>query len=77
MALNMNKVSLGITQRLTSFQHRKNERSSPQVWVAYEDADGGDQYVEICPYGARTLSKALREMADLADPPPKPRKRRS
>ena len=77
MALNMNKVNLGVVQSLNEFGEPKNYRRSPKVWVAYVNDDGEDCYVEVCAYGARTLAKGLTEMANIAEPPPKPRKRRS
>ena len=77
MSLNMNEVYVGITSNLNNFSYRKNERSSPQVRLSYEDSDGVRRVETICAYGARTLAKALNEMADLAEPPPKPRRRRA
>lgn len=76
MALNIHKAYIGTTSSLARYQWPKNQRSTGEVRVSYEDADGDRQIVTICPEGARTLARALKENADLIDPP-KPRRRRS
>jgi len=73
MAINMNRTFVGITTKLTEFAERKNYRRSPDVRISYENTEGKQVVETICPYGARVLSKALAEMADLADPPKKRR----
>jgi hypothetical protein len=75
MALSMHDAFVGITTRLTEFGESKRYRHEPDVRVSYVDTNNERQIVTICPYGARILAKALKEMADLADPPPKRRKK--
>lgn len=72
--LSMHDTFVGISTPLAQFAYNKNVRSTPEVRVSYVDAEGKRQIVNICVSGARTLAKALNEMANKADPPT-PRKR--
>lgn len=72
MALDMNKAFIGITTGLGEYAYDgRSGRRTPDVRVSYVDSDGDRQIVTICAHGARTLAKALKDMADKADPPRK------
>lgn len=74
MSLSISKAYVGITTNLVEFGETKPHRSTPDVRLSYERADGTRIVETICPYGARILAKALKEMADLAEPPRKTRR---
>lgn len=70
--LNMNDAYIGITTPVSQYQYDgRSGRATPDVRVSYVDTDGSRQVVNICVHGARVLSKALKDMADKADPPRK------
>jgi hypothetical protein len=72
--LSSSDTYIGITTRLDNYEYdARSGRATPEVRVSYLDTDNVRRIVNICPYGARTLAKALNAMADKADPPRKKR----
>ena len=65
----MSDTFIGTVQRLDAFS-RRDRWPKAEVRISYM-FNGERQVITICPEGARTLAKALKHNADLADPPRK------
>lgn len=73
MSLNETDTFVGTSRRLDGYA--RGGWPQGKVRVSYVDEGGTTRIVNICASGARLLAKALKENADVIDPPA-PRKRR-